>query len=239
MSTASPVRVLLADDHLLFRKGIASLLSEEPDFEIAGEASTGREALAKAREVVPDVILMDLSMPEMDGLEATRRIKEEMPAVRIVILTVSDDDQDLFAAVRSGAQGYLLKKIEPRALFSALRGAARGEASISHAMAGKILDEFARQAQSTTPAPPQKPMLTPREEEVLQFVTHGRSNKEIAAALDIAENTVKNHLKNILEKLHLENRVQAAAYALRKGLVEGSEPPSGGQPPKQGGPGRT
>ncbi len=227
MSTVPRIRVLLADDQSLFRKGIASLLGEEPDFEVVGEASTGLEAVAIAREVVPDVILMDLSMPEMDGVEATRRIKQEMPAARIVILTVSDDDQDLFAAVKSGAQGYLLKKIEPQALYGALRTAARGEASISHAMAAKILEEFARQASSGVQAPAENTPLTPREKEVLGLVTRGRSNKEIAAALDLAENTVKNHLKNILEKLHLENRVQAATFALRQGLLD--------KPPKKNG----
>jgi DNA-binding NarL/FixJ family response regulator len=175
-----------------------------------------------ARELMPDVILMDISMPVMDGLEATRRIKAEMPYVRIVILTVSDGERSLFDAVKSGAQGYLLKKIEPRALFGTLRGVVQGEAPVSRVMAARLLEEFARQSREPAPAAALAAELTPREREVLEHVARGRSNKEIAAALAIAENTAKNHLKNILEKLHLENRVQAAIFALREGLVEKS-----------------
>jgi len=171
-----------------------------------------------ARELMPDVILMDISMPVMDGLEATRRIKAELPYVKIVILTVLDEEQKLFEAVKSGAQGYLLKKIDPQALYGTLRGVVRGEAPVSRVMAARLLEEFTRQARQTDPVAP-APELTVREREVLEQVTLGRSNKEIAAALAISENTVKNHLKNILEKLHLENRVQAATFALREGLV--------------------
>jgi len=172
-----------------------------------------------ARELMPDVILMDIAMPVLDGMEATRRIKAEIPYVRIVILTASDGDRNLFEAVKSGAQGYLLKNIEPQALYGTLRGVVRGEAPVSRVMAGRLLEEFARQAQKPAPASPAAG-LTGREREVLELVSRGKSNKEIAAALDIAENTAKNHLKNILEKLHLENRVQAATFALRHGLVE-------------------
>lgn len=220
MPGTAPIRVLLVDDHVLFRKGIVSLLSTERGFEVVGEAANGHEALDKARDLMPDVILMDISMPQMDGLEATRRIKAEIPYVRIVILTVSDGDQNLYDAIKSGAQGYLLKKIEPHALFNTLRGVVQGEASFSRITAMKLLGEFTRLAQQE--AAPSLPGtgLSPREKEVLEQITRGKSNKEIASALSIAENTVKNHLKNILEKLHLENRVQAATYALRKGLVE-------------------
>jgi DNA-binding NarL/FixJ family response regulator len=220
MPGTAPIRVLLVDDHVLFRKGIVSLLSTERGFEVVGEAANGQEALDKARDLMPDVILMDISMPQMDGLEATRRIKAEIPYVRIVILTVSDGDQNLFDAIKSGAQGYLLKKIEPQALFSTLRGVVQGEASFSRITAAKLLGEFSRLAQQEAVPPSPGARLSPREKEVLELITRGKSNKEIASALDIAENTVKNHLKNILEKLHLENRVQAATYALRKGLVE-------------------
>jgi DNA-binding NarL/FixJ family response regulator len=220
----STIRVLLADDHALFRRGVASLLAAENGFEVVGEAVDGRQALEMARELMPDVILMDIAMPVMDGLEATRRIKAEIPYVRIVILTASDGDQSLFEAVKSGAQGYLLKNIEPHALYGTLRGVVQGEAPVSRVMAARLLDEFGRQARARAQTPPAAE-LTARETEVLQLVARGRSNKEIAAALTISENTVKNHLKNILEKLHLENRVQAATYALRQGLTP--KPPAG------------
>ncbi len=217
------IRVLIADDHTFFRRGVASLLAAESGFEVVGEAVDGQQAVAMARELMPDVILMDISMPVLDGLEATRRIKAEIPYVRIVILTASDGDRTLFEAVKSGAQGYLLKNIEPQALYGTLRGVVRGEAPVSRVMAGRLLEEFARQHRDPAPLPAAE--LTVREREALEHVARGRSNKEIAAALAIAENTVKNHLKNILEKLHLENRVQAATYAFREGLVK--KPPEG------------
>ncbi len=213
------MRVLLVDDHALFRSGVAGLLRQQADFEVVGEAEDGAEALEKAKELMPDLILMDVYMPGMGGLEATRRIKEALPYVRIVMLTVSEEDKDVFEAVKAGAQGYLLKKIEPEAFFRTLRGVFRGEAPISRVTATKILREFARQAERSTAEarPPGK--LSPREQEVLELLTKGATNKEIAASLGVSTNTVKNHLKNILEKLHLENRVQAAAYALREGLA--------------------
>ena len=228
MTTASPIRVLLVDDHALFRKGIASLLAAEPGFEVVGEAEDGVRAVERARELMPDLIVMDLNMPRAGGSEATRRILEEFPYVKIVILTVSEDDKDLFEAVRGGAHGFLLKKIEPKALFETLRGVMRGEASISRMMAAKLMGELRRDAANRTGVGMHRaPELSPREAEVLTLVADGKTNKEIAAALDIAENTVKNHLKNILEKLHVGNRVQAATYALRQGLLN--------KPPKKNG----
>lgn len=221
-----PIRILVVDDHALFREGLVSLLAGQGEFQVAGEAANGREALSKARELMPDVILMDISMPEMDGLEATRRIKQEIPYVRIVILSASDEDQNLFEALKGGAQGYLLKKIEPRALFTALRGVARGEASLSRTMATKLVSELTRQGHRAGSRSAPTVGLSPREKEVLELVAKGKSNKEIASALVITENTVKNHLKNILEKLHLENRVQAATFALREGLLEQPPPRS-------------
>jgi two-component system, NarL family, nitrate/nitrite response regulator NarL len=208
-------RVLLADDHLLFRKGLAQLLNSQPDFQVVGEANDGLEALAKARELMPDLILLDVNMPRCDGRAATRLIKAELPYVVVVMLTVSDDEQDLFAALKNGAQGYLLKKIDPAELFDQLRGLARGEAALSRLMANKLLKEFAH----SQPMLASEAALTPREQQVLQLVARGLTNREIAETLVVAENTVKNHLRNILAKLHVENRVQAAAYALREGLA--------------------
>ena len=207
------IRLLLADDHVLFRRGLASLLAGRDDVEIVGEAGDGQEVIDRARELMPDVILMDVRMPGIGGLEATRRIKEEMPYVRIVILTVSESEEDLFAALKGGAQGYLLKNIDPDDLVACLHQAQRGEAPLAPPMAAKILHEF------TAPSPRPGPALTARERQVLELVARGDANKEIARHLQISENTVKNHLRNILEKLHLQNRVQAVMYALRQGLI--------------------
>jgi two-component system nitrate/nitrite response regulator NarL len=206
-----PTRILLVDDHVLFRKG--------PDLEVIAEAEDGYQAVKYARRFRPDLILMDIHMPECDGHEATRLIVNDWPEAQIVMLTVSDDDQDLFTAIRNGALGYLVKKIEPEELFARLRGVAQGEAPISRLMASRILREFARVG-TEGPPPDSTRSLTPRERQVLQLVTKGLTNKEIGAQLHIAENTVKNHLRNILEKLHLQNRAQAAAYAVREGLVD-------------------
>lgn len=216
------VRVLLVDDHAIFRKGLASLLTECGDFEVVAEAENGREAVEKAMELLPDVILMDIYMPEMDGLEAIRQIKEKMPSTKIVMLTVSEEDHILFEAIKGGAEGYLIKDVKPRELFEMLRGISRGEAPLSRSIATKILKGFAREAHRE-PVPSQGPSVTPREREVLELVARGQANKEIAAILGISESTVKKHLRNILEKLHLQNRVEAAIYAFKKGLVsEGS-----------------
>ncbi|RMF88541.1 MAG: DNA-binding response regulator [Nitrospinota bacterium] len=214
----SSIRVLLVDDHTLFRKGLAYLLSLYPDIEVVGEAENGEEAIARAQETQPDVILMDIYMPRMGGLEATQKIKALMPALPIVILTVSDDEQTLLAAIKSGAQGYLLKDIAPEELVEMLRGMARGEAPLSRATAAKILAAFSRQIHQDPPPPTHH--LTQREQEVLSLVAQGATNKEIALALHISESTVKNHLQSILEKLHLGNRVQAATYAIQHGLLD-------------------
>lgn len=215
---ADGIRVMLVDDHALFRKGVASLLAACPDIEVVGEADNGAEAMQKVAELMPDLILMDIQMPKVDGLEATRRIKAEHPYVKIVMLTVAEEDRSLFDAIKAGAQGYLLKKMEPDDFLGMLRGISRGEAPISRAMASRILGEFGRRAKGREPDDPTG-KLTPREREVLQLLTQGRTNKEIATTLFVSENTVKNHLKNILAKLHLQNRVQAVAFALREGIV--------------------
>jgi len=191
----SPIRVLLVDDHALFRKGVAELLATERDVRLVGEAGDGAQALEMARDLMPDVVLMDVSMPVVDGLEATRRIKAEIPCVRIVILTVSDGDRSLVEAVRSGAHGYLRKTVEPQALLATIRAVARGEAPISRTMAARLLADGAADT------------LTAREREVLGLVAGGKRSNEISATLGLAESVIKNHLKNVLEKLHLEWRV--------------------------------
>jgi DNA-binding NarL/FixJ family response regulator len=213
------LRILLVDDHDLFRKGIARLIDSQPDFQVVGEARDGREALKAALELDPEVILMDIEMPNWNGTEATRRIIAEKPDAKIVMLTVSDDDQNLFSAIRAGASGYLLKSVKPDELFRRLRGVVRGEAAISPFLAAKVLGEFARLDQSV-PVPRTVEGLSPRETEVLGLVAKGFTNREIGESLHIAENTVKNHLRNILNKLHLSNRAQAAAFAVRHGLIQ-------------------
>ncbi len=213
------MRVLLADDHSLFRNGIASLLKSRKDIQVVGEASNGEEAVEQARKHKPDVILMDISMPKCDGLQAVQTIKQEMPQVRIIILTVSDDDRNLFAAIKNGADGYLLKTIEPVELYEMLGRVYRGEAPISGVMARKILQEFRSLKQSESHLPKSAEELSAREIEILELVVRGETNSQIAKSLGIAENTVKIHLRNILEKLHMENRIQAAIYAVHQGLV--------------------
>ena len=214
------MRVLVVDDHALFRKGVIGLIDPLDDMEVVGEAGDGHEALEKAMDLMPDLILMDIQMPGWNGLETTRQIKGRMPYVKIVMLTISGEDEDLFEAVKSGAQGYLLKGINPQELVDLLRGVHRGEAPISRLSAAKILEEFSRLADKGGSGPEARDVLTPREREVLQLVVQGETNKGIAAELTIAENTVKNHLSNILAKLHLRSRAQAAAYAVREQLLE-------------------
>jgi DNA-binding NarL/FixJ family response regulator len=210
----APIRVLIADDHALFRKGIASLIGSEPGFEVVGEATSGPEAVSQALGLLPDVVLMDVSMPDGGGLEATRRIKEKAPEVHVIMLTASEGGEDLLAAVKSGAHGYLLKKIDPASFFDTIRGVMRGEPAISPRMAGRLLDELARLSH-----PRRSQDLSTRELEVLTLVVQGKTNKEIASVLAVAENTVKNHVKSILEKLEVENRVQAVSLAIRERLV--------------------
>ncbi|MCL4488204.1 MAG: response regulator transcription factor [Chloroflexi bacterium] len=218
------MRVLLADDHPLFRDGLAALLRAR-GMEVVGEASNGLEALEKARALKPELVLMDVNMPQMNGLEATRLIKTEMPETKIVILTVSDDDEVLFEAIKSGAQGYLLKSLQSQAFFELLNGVAQGEAPISRGLATKILGEFARHLQQDAAQSSNKEDLTDREKEVLRLVAEGSTNRDIAVKLNVTENTVKYHLKNILEKLHLRNRAQAVAYAMQTGLLKKSVRP--------------
>jgi len=216
------IRVLLVDDHALFRQGLAGLLSSQPDIEVVGEAEDGIEAQVKAQELRPDLILMDLTMPGCDGLEATQRIKQALPDVRIVMLTVHDEDDRLFEAIKSGAVGYLLKSTAAETLMPMLRGVMRGEAAISGAMAARMLEEFGRLARQTPFRPQQEedaPVLTARQREVLRLVATGAMDKEIAAELSISLSTVKTHLRNILAKLQATSRHQAAAYAVQERLI--------------------
>lgn len=217
----SVLKVLLVDDHTLVRKGIGRLLATQKDLQVVGEAADGLEAEAKAVALRPDVILLDLQMPRCGGLEALTRILARVPEVAVVVLTYSDDEQDLLEALRRGAQGYLLKDLEPEVLFANVRGAARGEAPISGVMAVKILQEFRPRgpAPETAGTAEEQPRLSGRELEVLERVSEGKSNKEIAEALFISENTVKHHLKSILFKLQMQNRAQAAAWAVKEGLI--------------------
>lgn len=215
------ITILVVDDHALFREGLASLISSQPDMRVAGEASDGGEAVEKAGELKPDLVLMDIRMPRMDGLEATRRIKALLPDTRIVMLTVSDAERELFDAMRNGAVGYLLKNMKARRLFEEIRGVMRDEVALSPYLAGRVLKELTRQRQYEAATRGIELGLTEREKEVLGHVVAGLSNKEIGGKLCITESTVKRHLHSILEKLHMENRVQAAAYALRTGLVDG------------------
>ncbi len=213
------MRVLIADDHTLFRDSLRSLL-EANDLDVVGEAENGAEAIKLAWQLKPDVVLMDLTMPEMDGMEATKRLAAELPEVKVVILTASDDDTNLFEAIKSGAKGYLLKDLESRQFFSLLEGVGRGEPALTPALARKLLDEFARpKKRSRESWDPDA--LTEREQEVLELMVTGvTSNRRLAKQLGVSENTVKFHVRNILDKLHLHNRAQVVAYALRHGMVE-------------------
>ena len=209
------MRTVLVDDHALFRDGVASLLLAW-GHEVVGQASDGGEAIDLVDATSPDVVLMDVRMPKVSGLEATARIKERHPEVAIVMLTVSEDEADLFRAIKAGAQGYLLKNLEAPQLRSMLEGVARGEPAITPATAARIIDEFLR-----TPGGPRQETgrLTERELDVLKLVTAGQRNREIASELGISENTVKFHLKNIVEKLRAQTRAELAARAVREGLV--------------------
>ena len=217
----NPIRVLVVDDHSLFRRGITAVLANQESLEIVGEATNGLEAIEKAEKIVPDVILMDLNMPHCSGLEATQALETKMPQVNILVLTVSENEADLFAAMKFGAKGYLLKNAEPEELIYAIFHIAQGGVIISPLMAIKLLTEFkdleARVERETTRETDAN--LSPREGEVLQLVAQGATNKGIADSLFISENTVKTHLRSIMEKLHLANRSQAAAYAVKRGLV--------------------
>lgn len=210
-----PITVMLIDDHRVVRQGLRDFLELQDDIEIVGEAASGEEGVALAREVLPDVVLMDLVMPGIDGVETTRRLKAASPSTKVIVLTSFADDNKVFPAIKAGAISYLLKDVSPEDLAHAIRAAQRNEAVLHPEVAARLMQEF------STPRPDEAPVeqLTPRELDVLRLIARGKSNKEIADTLIVSEKTVKTHVSNILSKLHLADRTQAAIYALRQRLV--------------------
>jgi two-component system NarL family response regulator len=216
-----PIRVLVVDDHALFRRGLQMVLEQEPDIEVVGEASDGTEAVETAAETLPDIVLMDVRMPRRGGIDACTAIHDVAPSTKIIMLTISDEEADLYDAIKAGAMGYLLKEISIEEVASAIRAVHGGQSLISPSMASKLLTEFAAMVKKTderqqVPAP----RLTDREMEVLKLVAKGLNNRDIAKQLFISENTVKNHIRNILEKLQLHSRMEAVVYAVREKLLE-------------------
>lgn len=207
-----PIRLMIVDDHLLAREGVKEILEGQKEFVIVGEASNGLQAIEKTKELLPDLVLMDISMPKMNGFEATKEIKSQFPNIKIVMMTVSYDITDWFEALKRGAQGYLLKNLNTEDMLSGLKAYSLDEIPMSKEMAFRIWKEFKKDGQA-------EQSLSVREQEVLQLVAKGCSNKEISKQLNISENTVKTHMKNILGKLHLDNRVQLTSYAYDNGMV--------------------
>jgi DNA-binding NarL/FixJ family response regulator len=215
------IRVLIVDDHALFRRGLQMVLEGEKDIEVVGEANDGAEAIKQAESTSPDVVLMDVRMPKRTGIEATRAIKDTLPLTKILMLTISDEEADLYEAIKAGASGYLLKEISIEEVANAVRSVQAGQSLISPSMASKLLTEFAamvkrRDERNSVPGP----RLTDRELEVLKLVAKGLNNRDIGTELYISENTVKNHVRNILEKLHLHSRMEAVVYAVREKLLD-------------------
>jgi DNA-binding NarL/FixJ family response regulator len=221
----TPARILLVDDHDLFRAGLVGLINAQADLEVVGEAGDGLEALKLTRDLKPDLIVMDINMPICDGLEATRLICSELPGSRIVTLTVHDEDEKLFAAIKAGAVGYLLKSTSKNNFLAGLRGVLAGEVALPPIMATRVLDEFARMMNLPVMSSPNEeiPDLTLRERDVLQHVAVGATDKEIAADLSISIYTVKSHVRSILGKLHVANRREAARLAAQHGLLKNQE----------------
>lgn len=211
------ISVLIADDHTLFRKGVRKMLEAEEDMEVVGEAATGREALEQARALTPDVILMDIKMPDLDGIEATRTLRREIPHVGIIFVTMFEDDEFVFRGLQAGGRGYILKDADPETMLRAIRAVAHGESLLGPTIAQKVLRQFAALPGKQAPF---ADGLTPREQGVLRLIAEGRSNKDIARELCLSEKTVKNHIANIFAKLHVYDRTQAMLYAIRKGLVK-------------------
>jgi len=213
------VRVLIIDDHTLFRSGVKALIARQEDFEVVGEASDGLDGIKRAKALQPDVILLDLHMPGLSGREAVKILAQECPESKVVMLTVSEDAEDLIETLRNGASGYLLKNIDTQTLIDAIRRAAEGDSVISPQMTSKLVRNIKTGAVAA-PAAAERDKLSPREREILVFLSRGASNKEVARALDVAESTVKIHVQHILRKLNLTSRVQAAVYAVEAGLTD-------------------
>lgn len=220
-ATEDRIKVLIVDDHALFRRGLQLVLETEPDIEVVGEAGDGHEALKQAERTAPDIVLMDVDIPKRTGIEATRAIKEVLPSAKILMLTASADENHLYEAIKAGASGYLLKEISLEEIANAVRQVQAGQSLISPSMASKLMTEFAalvKQKGEQVPVP--GPRLTERELEVLKLVAKGMNNRDIGAELFISENTVKNHIRNILEKLQLHSRMEAVVYAVREKLLD-------------------
>ncbi|MGE4451592.1 response regulator transcription factor [Castellaniella sp.] len=215
------IRILLIDDHSLFRTGIRLLLQRYPEFEIVGEAADGLEGIKRARALAPDVILLDLNMPGLSGLATLQLLAQDVPDCAVLVLTVSEDAEDLGRALQAGASGYLLKNVDGDALVAAIHKVAAGEATIADEMTGKLVEQFRRRSDPAAPGGRgQRDRLTQREREIVQCLARGESNKLIARNLDLSESTVKIHVQNILKKLDLSSRVQVAVYAVEHGLLD-------------------
>lgn len=212
----TPIRLMLVDDHTVVRDGLASMLSSQEDFEVAGHANNGREAVERVAALRPDVILMDLRMPEMGGVDAMRAISSERPDTRFIVLTTYDDDDHIFQAIEAGAKGFLLKDTSREDLFEAVRAVHRGESGIEPGVAARVLDRFAQLSRQEI----QAPLLSERELEVLQLMAKGSANKEIASALTISDSTVKTHIANIFQKLDVRGRTEAVTHALQEGIIK-------------------
>ncbi len=212
------MRLLLVDDHKLFRQGLTHLLRDHPTLQVVGQAASGEEAIQMVRELLPEMVLMDVNMPGQNGIAALRQIRQEFPATRVVMLSMSERDEDLLEALQAGAAGYVLKSVDFEALVRSLEGAAAGQAALSRELTARLLSQLSSGAPTAAPMP-SADRLTEREREIMVHLARGASNKQIALALALSEHTVRSHVTNILAKLSLENRFQAAAYALQNGLA--------------------